>query len=203
MVEQFAEKVVIPMDELRDEESLAFWLHWKEECAVYEIQEHLLRCRQGGKVDFHLKKKLCAWNRRHVKPRALLAQYVNNKNSSACLWRSMREKMRWIMKHECGRNFHWGYCRCSKCLKMYYVKGDFTMIVVRIKDRIYELRQFDDEARNHLINMINKEELIMVVASENRESAAMVLPRFRSLYLCQKYNYSQDVVESMKLAHED
>jgi len=203
MVEQFAEKVVMPMDELPDEESLAFWLHWKEECEVYELQKQVLKCIPGGIIDFHLKKNLCAWNRRHVKPRALLVKYINKKHSKAQFWRGMREKMRWIMKHECERYFHWGYCRCSKCLKMYYVKGEFTMIIVRIKDRIFDLRQFGDEARNYLINMISKEELNMVTASKNKESITKVLSRPRSLYLCQKYNYSQDVVESMKLAQED
>jgi len=42
------------------------------------------------------------------------------------------------------------------------------MIIVRIKDRIYELRQFDDEARNYLINMIRKKELIMVAARKKQ-----------------------------------
>jgi len=203
MVDQFAEKVVIPMDALPDEESLAFWLHWKEECTTYKMQKRLLKCRRGGRAEFHLKKKLCAWSRRHVKPRASLTRYIKGKDSDACRWRSMRKKMHWIVEHECGRNFHCGYCRCPKCIKMYYVKGDFTMMVVRIKDRIYEWRQFDDEARNHLINMIKEEELIMVVVRKNRESAAMALPLSRSMYLCKKYNYSQDVVESMKLANED
>jgi len=203
MTNHFAEKIVMPMDEMNDEEGLAFWLHWKEECMTYQLQKRLLKSRRGGRVEFHLKKKLCAWGRRHVKSRKLLSHYIKSKNSHACRWRNMREKMHCIMKHECGRNFHCGYCRCPKCVKMYYVKGNFTMIVVRIKDRIYELRQFDDEARNCLMDMIRKKELTMVAARKNREPAATELPLSRSIYLCQKYNYSQDVVESMKLACED
>jgi len=203
MTDHFAEKVVMPMDELHDEEGLAFWLYWKEECVTYKIQKRLLNSRHGGRVEFHLKKKLCAWNRRHLKSRALLARYIKGKDLPACRWRNTREKMRWIMKHECGRNFHCGYCRCSKCVKIYYVKGNPTIIVVRIKDRIYELRQFDDEARNCLMDTIARKELIMVAAKNNEELPAKELSSSRSMYLCQKYNYSQDVVESMKWACED
>jgi len=114
MVDQFAEKVVIPMDELHDEEGLAFWLHWKEECTIYRIERRLLKSRRGGRVEFHLKKKLCAWSRRHVKSRALIARYIKGNDSNACRWRSMREKMHWIIKYECGGNFPCGYCRCPK-----------------------------------------------------------------------------------------
>jgi len=203
MVELFAEKIIRPLDDLNDDESLAFWLYWKEECEVYEIQKHVLRCMPGGMVELGLKKQLCAWSRRHLKPREVLAQYLNEKQSKSCLWRSTRERMRWIMNHECRKHYHWGYCRCSKCLKLYYVKGDFTMIVVRVKENIFDLRQFNDEARNHLINMISKEELVMLMPSKNEGDAVKTVSRPRAIYLCQKYNYPQNVVESMQLANED
>jgi len=201
----YAEKVVIPMDELSDDEGLAFWLHWKEECMTYGLKKRLLNTRPGGRAEFHLIKKLGVWNKRHVKQRVDLARYIKGKDKRARRWRKTREQMRWIINHECGRHFHFGHCYCHKCVKIYYVPGSPTMIVVRIKERIYDLRQFDEEARTCLLDMIGKKELTMVVArkSEKRESETMGLPSSRSMYLCQKYNYSQDIVASLKWALED
>jgi len=203
MTDHFAEKVVMPMDELPEDEGLAFWLYWKEECATFEIKKRLLNTMHGGRVEFHLKKKLCAWNKRHIKPRAHLARYIKGKDVRARHWRNTRERMLWIINHECGRHFHCGYCRCHKCVKMYYVKGSPTMIVVRIKERIYELRQFNKEARGCLLDMMGEKELTMVVAKKNKNSETMELSSSRSRYLCQKYNYSQDIVASTKWALED
>jgi len=84
---KYAEKVVIPMDELPDDEGLAFWLYWKEECATYDLKRRLLNTKPGGRAEFHLIKKLCAWNRRHVKLRVDLARYMRGKDKRARRWR--------------------------------------------------------------------------------------------------------------------
>jgi len=166
----------------------------------------LLASRPEGKVASHLKRKLCAHGKRHLKGRIDLVRYFEDDDERAQRWRYTREKMRYIIRQKCSKHFHCGYCYCPRCFGIYYVKGSPTMIIIQIKPIIYELRQFDEGARACLLEMLKNKDVKML-SFHNREEGELYpgpevfeLSLLRAIYLYHKYNYSQDVATSMELA---
>jgi len=141
-----------------------------------------------------------------MKSRVDLARYFEDDDERAQRWRHTREKMRYIIRQNCSKHFHYGHCYCPRCFGMYYVKGSPTMIIIQIKTIIYELRQFDEVARACLLEMLKNEDIKMLSLHKHDEGGlhpnleVLELSGPRAVYLYHKYNYSQDVVTSMELA---
>jgi len=210
-LKRFSTEVVYPMDMLHGQEGLAFWSYWGNECKAYEwITGTVARKpRHSGKKISRSEVFHTWW----LKPsKKQWEKYVNGTSTHARNWRNTYESMRTILQ-KCRLKYHTGDCYCNICCELYYIKGVPTMIIVRTKSVVYELRQFARFAPNAqqcLLDMLSQGDVPMykcqcqaLIRPATESVKYILLPPQKAMKKFVKYQYSQDVVESIILALED
>lgn len=208
--QRFENEVEEPMDMMHGQEGLAFWSHWEHQCSMYTLGVRLLATRPGGRVERYLYSKLAWHGNKNCKSREDLAKYIAGTDKKAVQWRMTHEGLRYVLKQQCTKEFHHGACYCPVCFGLLYVKGHPTMVIVRIKSIIYELRQFSENARLCLFEMLMQSDIKMwgfQYKCLDRPCDVGTEPYILSLRDAkrkfEKYHYSQAVVTSMVLARDD
>ena len=208
--QRFKEEVEEPMDMMHGQEGLAFWSYWEHQSSLYILSMRLLATRPGGRVERYLSEEMQKYGRRHRKSREDLAKYITGTHEAAIRWRMTREGVRHILKRQCMSEVHFDTCYCPKCFGMTYVKGHPTMIMIRIKAIIYELRQFGERAQQCLFDMLLQSDIKMWdlkyeclnrPCDAGTESCELPLQDAKRKF--EKYNYYQEVDTSMALAELD